>query len=78
MSDDEKIVENLKEITLVTNEEIIEILKKHGHEIPFVVGMNNWFKKECGDVSENFVYRIMVRDLLKNDLIDLLKSYKFL
>ncbi len=37
-----------------------------------------WFKKQCGDVNENFVYRIMVRDLLKNDLIDLLKSYKFL
>ena len=78
MSDDEKIVENLKEIKIVTNEEIIEILKKHGDEIPFVVGMKDWFNKECGDVSENFVYRIMVRDLLKNDLIDLLKSYKFL
>ncbi len=41
MSYDEKIVENLKEIKIVTNEEIIEILKKHGDEIPFVVGMKN-------------------------------------
>jgi hypothetical protein len=82
MSDDEKIVENLKEIKISdeerfadylklrksvtkTEEEknMFEILMKYGHEIHFVVAMKRWFEKECGDVSDSFVYSILVRDI---------------